>query len=71
MTTDQQRARAGLDAIANLEAALGALRRHTIGLHIPGMDSALDDAWRALGATESALRQLAGEPADEPPTPDR
>ena len=40
-----------------------------IGLHIPGVDAALDRAWGAIGATSYALRPLAGEPADEPPAP--
>lgn len=69
MTPDQLRARAALDAAADLEAALGELRRLSVGLHIPGMDAALDRAWRALGQVEGSLRPLAGEPADEPPAP--
>lgn len=69
MTPDQLRARSGLDALDALEAALGDLRKLTIGLHIPGVDAALDRAWGAIGATSYALRPLAGEPADEPPAP--
>lgn len=34
-----------------------------------GLVALLDRAWSALGAAEGALRQLAGEPADEPPAP--
>lgn len=64
MTPDQIRAQTGLDALADLEAALGDLRKLTLGLRIPGADAALDRAWSALGAAEGALRQLVGgEPA--------
>lgn len=59
MTPDQIRAQSGLDALADLEAALDDLRRLTLGLRA---DAALDRAWSALGAAEGALRQLAGEP---------
>lgn len=69
MTPDQIRAQSGLDALAELESALGELRRLTLGLHIAGANQALDRAWLALGGAEGALRQLAGEPADEPPAP--
>lgn len=68
MTPDQIRARSGLDALSDLEGALGDLRRLLTGLHIPGADAALDCAWRSLGKAEGALHQLAGEP-DEPPAP--
>lgn len=69
MTPDQIRARGALESEGELEAALGDLRRLTLGLHIPGADAALDRAWIALGGIRGALRQLAGEPADEPPAP--
>lgn len=54
------RTQMGLDAAADLERALGTLRRLTGGLHLPGVSDALDDAWRALGAMEAAL----GQPED-------
>lgn len=66
---DQIRARAALDAMRDLEAALGDLRRQTAGLRLPLVDAALDRTWSALGRAEGALRPLAGEPADEPPAP--
>lgn len=68
-TDGQIRARLGLVALCDLDGALGDLRRLITGLHVPGADAALDRAWSALGAAEGALRQLAGEPADEPPAP--
>lgn len=55
------RAQMGLDAAADLERALGTLRRLTGGLHLPGVSEALDDAWRALGAMEAAF----GPPDDK------
>jgi hypothetical protein len=67
MTSDQIRARIGLDAMSELETALVALRQLTAGL--PGADAALDRAWRAYGAAENALRHLSDETADEPPAP--
>lgn len=67
--TTEIRARAGLDALSDLEDALGRLRRLTSGLHLPGVSDALDDAWRALGMTEAPLRELAGEVPLPPPMP--
>lgn len=63
--TDEIRGQLGRAALADLEDALGRLRRLTAGLHLPGVGDALDDAWRALGAVEASLP---GEP-EPPPAP--
>lgn len=66
------RTKLGLDAAKDLERALGALRRLTGSLHLPGVSDALDDAWRALGAVEASLGQpedLSSDDKSEWPAP--